>query len=50
MVSTLRVYDRQWHIYRVGARVAGSLLQYGMTPIDSAKTDGTMRFLVENYP
>ena len=30
------------------ARAAGSLLQYGITPIDSAKTDVTMRFYVEN--
>ena len=27
---------------------ARSLLQYGITPIDSAKTDVTMRFYVEN--
>ena len=27
---------------------ARSLLQYGITPIDSAKTDVTMQFYVEN--
>ena len=34
--------------YRGGPLAAGSLLQYGITPIDSAKTDVTMRFYVEN--
>ena len=34
--------------YRGVPRAAGSLLQYGITPIDSAKTDVTMRFYVEN--
>ena len=32
------------------ARGASSLLQYGITPIDSAKTDVTMQFYVENHP
>ena len=34
--------------YRAVARGASSLLQYGITPIDSAKTDVTMQFYVEN--
>ena len=36
--------------YRGGPLAAGSLLQYGITPIDSAKTDVTMQFYVENHP
>jgi hypothetical protein len=31
-----------------GPLATGSLIQYGITPIDSAKTDVTMRFYVEN--
>jgi len=34
--------------YRVRPRHAMSLLQYGITPIDSAKTDDTMQFYGEN--
>jgi hypothetical protein len=33
-----------------GGRGARSLLQYGITPTDSSKTDATMRVLVKNYP
>jgi hypothetical protein len=36
-------------VYRGGAAHAGGLLHCGMTLIDSAKTDCTMQFLVENY-
>jgi hypothetical protein len=43
--STGLVWERG---YRGGPLAAGSLLQYGITPIDSAKTDVTMRFYVEN--
>ena len=42
--------DVRQNTYRARAGGAGSLLQYGTTPTDSAKTDGTMRFPVENYP
>jgi hypothetical protein len=53
--SEREILDALWPmviktVYRGVPRAARGLLHCAMTPIDSAKADGTMQFLVENYP
>ena len=50
MLTSIDRGDGTGVAYRGGPLAAGSLLQYGITPIDSAKTDVTMRFYVEHHP